>query len=324
MMALAEGCSRLRALQAHGVRAHVTMGGSSRSATLAKIASVDAPRRAFYRRLARFVSLNRLPGVIIDWTRPPNAKSFQGAESAAQEARAYASLLQDLRAALREADKGKPPDLRNNATLGVTLVIPVVPSVGEAEGGGYREGGEATSGTALSAADVLALRYADRIHLMAYDNWSDPAGHSSRAGAFVRVQAAILAGIPPRKLLLGIPFYGRRLGPQGFSDVHPYHELLQDASDGGGELNPTADTAGGGEVLPPYAFNGRATVFAKSEWARAQGLGGVFAWELRHDALATPGESLLAAMAEVVSAHTAAVEAAHPEQGGDASGKEEL
>lgn len=129
-----------------------------------------------------------------------------------------------------------------------------------------------------------AIAAVDAINLMAYDH---EGRHSTLAQAEADVTGFLRQGVPPQKLCLGLPFYGRDIAHPdtalGYADItRLYHPA------------PGVDEAGG------LYFNGPATVTQKVHYALAQRLGGVMVWELGQDA---PGaRSLLKAIRQAVAA----------------------
>ena len=114
----------------------------------------------------------------------------------------------------------------------------------------------------VAVADPAVLRpeavaAVDRVHLMAYDG---PA-HGSLGQATALVERALAQGIPPHKLLLGVPLYALT------ADGTPSYRDLLDAreDDEVGSLGPQ-------------------TLRAKAQLVQQKHLGGVFFWELTQDA----------------------------------------
>lgn len=132
----------------------------------------------------------------------------------------------------------------------------------------------------LAPAGIAAV---DAVNLMAYD-------HEGRHSTFAQSQADVAGflrlGVPPRKLLLGLPFYGRAV-------AHPdtalaYADILSQFHPA-----PAVDEAGG------MYFNGPATIKQKTRDALARHLSGVMVWEIGQDA---PGDaSLLKAIRQAVA-----------------------
>ncbi len=123
----------------------------------------------------------------------------------------------------------------------------------------------------VPANDIAAV---DRVHLMAYDARGR---HATPEFAAADVDRLIARGIPPAKICLGIPFYGR--GVDDPSRTLTYAEVIR-------KYRPAADVD---EVDGVY-FNGIRTVERKARYARERKLAGVMVWELGQDA---PGPSSL-------------------------------
>ena len=107
----------------------------------------------------------------------------------------------------------------------------------------------------------------DRVHLMSYDRGNR---HSTYEQAVIDVQTFLDAGIPPEKLILGLPFYGRKISPPHSS--LPYSEIVKGYS-------PAPDVD---EVDGMY-FNGVDTIRQKVCYGIAEGLGGFMIWEISQD-----------------------------------------
>ncbi len=114
----------------------------------------------------------------------------------------------------------------------------------------------------------------DRIHLMSYDRGEQ---HSTYVQAVTDVQAFLEAGIPPEKLILGLPFYGREMSPP--YDTFSYAQIVQAYAPA-----PNVDEAGG------IYFNGLNTIRQKVCYGIGERLGGFMVWEI---ALDTEDASLL-------------------------------
>lgn len=106
----------------------------------------------------------------------------------------------------------------------------------------------------------------DRVHLMSYDHdYPQATLEKSQAD----VQRLINAGCPRRKIVLGLPFYGRNKARA----AKIYSELQKEAA-----FSTNIDVVGG------YAFNNSASIEKKVRYAKAEQLGGVMIWELGQDA----------------------------------------
>lgn len=170
--------------------------------------------------------------------------------------------------------------------------------------------------------DVLH-RYLDFVNVMTYDmygSWSNTTGHHTglyeTAGADTTipssvgaVQRHLEAGIPPRKIVLGVALYGRGwagVDSENGGILQPYERYV--GSWGYDHIrrtfnDSTSFTRHWDEVAKaPYLWNPDSTMFIsyddpeslqhKAEFVRARGLGGIMYWEHSHD----PKEVLLDAI----------------------------
>ncbi|MGA5408446.1 glycoside hydrolase family 18 protein [Streptomyces lavendulocolor] len=171
---------------------------------------------------------------------------------------------------------------------------------------------DATPGGKIDATDYAgAARYVDWYNPMTYDYfgaWAaqgPTAPHSALTGypgipqaghhADATITKLKRLGIPARKLLLGIGFYGRgwagvtqkapggtATGPapgtyeQGFED----YKVLKDRCPAGGRVGGTAYAHCGDEW---WSYDTPATIAGKMAYKNRQGLGGTFFWELSGD-----------------------------------------
>jgi chitinase len=112
-----------------------------------------------------------------------------------------------------------------------------------------------------------AIEAVDRFHLMAYDH---EGRHSTFKSAKEDVERLQKRGVPPAKIYLGLPFYGRSIKDRRRETT--YAEIA-----GRAKLRPDLD-----EVDGVY-FNGVATIEQKTRYAKEAGLGGVMIWEIGQD-----------------------------------------
>lgn len=133
----------------------------------------------------------------------------------------------------------------------------------------HRDGRELSAAVApwqrLPAAGWAAL---DGVSLMSYDH---PGRHATLEQSQADVARLIAQQIPPRKIRLGIPLYGRSVTDA--NHAVPYAELLARH-----HPQPHVDEAAG------IYFNGRKTALAKFDLIRTQQLGGAMFWEIGQDA----------------------------------------
>jgi GH18 family chitinase len=116
---------------------------------------------------------------------------------------------------------------------------------------------------------LASFAVVDRVHIMSYDR---DAQHSTYEQAVKDLQLFIDAGLPPEKLILGIPFYGRNTQPP--YRVLAYNEIVR-------QYHPAFNVD---EVDGMY-YNGIETVQHKTCYALSKSAGGVMIWELAHDTL---------------------------------------
>jgi len=123
----------------------------------------------------------------------------------------------------------------------------------------------------------------DRIHIMSYDRGPQ---HSTYGQAARDLQTFLDAGLPRRKLILGVPFYGRRTEP-------PFNESTYTEIVGQFRPSPEVDEVNG------IYFNGITTIQRKTCLAMNENIGGVMIWELGQDT--ADDTSLLSAIRRTVN-----------------------
>jgi len=132
-----------------------------------------------------------------------------------------------------------------------------------------------------------SYQYVDQVHLMSYD---DKGIHSSYEKTVQHLKI-ILKQVPPHRVLLGLPFYGRLNSTSGMGQAMSYRDIVKTFGP-----RPDDDHAGG------FYYNGPQTIAQKTRLARRSGLLGVMVWELGQDA---PGEaSLLQAITQSLYEYT--------------------
>ena len=132
-----------------------------------------------------------------------------------------------------------------------------------------------------------AISAVDSVQIMAYDHDDQ---HSTFEGCQKDVQTVLAAGVPSKKIVLGLPFYGRDVKTR---DAMTYVEIVAKHRPA-----PEADQVGN------MYFNGPATIRRKTEFAMQSNLGGVMVWELGQDA--SGDQSLLKVVNEVTDRSTEA------------------
>jgi chitinase len=256
-----------------GVKVLVSVG--QRNTPWMKAAGDPALLAHLAGNIARFLEANGYDGLDVDWEPMPRDE---------EQGRAHAAFLRAMRAALPgrllTVDTSAPRFIRWN--------------------------------------DVASS--VDWIHLMGYDyhGWEEHAGHNAplyptsrfkdpcgEVSVFGTVEAYLGAhGIPPGKLLLGLPFYGHSFpGPglylksEGESRLWTYTDVwhLLSRPDVVRAYDPTArvPSAHARDGRQHVSYDDAESLAAKVAYARSKGLGGVFLWALGFDEV-EPGTMPLA------------------------------
>ena len=130
-----------------------------------------------------------------------------------------------------------------------------------------------------------AIDYVDRLHIMAYDRTNEV--HSTYDDAVAAVNHWKVFGFPKSKIILGLPFYGRKANWWHEPSYEPYDEIIAQYHPG-----PEVDEVNG------IYFNGINTIKAKTQYMVENDYGGVMFWEITED---SDGEtSLLTAISDEV------------------------
>jgi chitinase len=266
----------VQAAHAHGRKVLVSVGGGGGGKAVEgfPIVSADPVLRAgFIANLIEFCRENGYDGIDFDWEYPRNTTQRDN----------HALLVSELRA---EVDKLDPPLL-------ITMAI------------GARLGSDKTFDHAILKEKL------DWFNVMTYDFhglWSDRAGHNSpiysvaprgntvpqgcySAVSFLRDDM----GIPPEKLLLGLPFYGFLLeashirGPNDGGRYIGYSEIIVKWAAGGWTYHwdevsmvPWMTNDAGDRLI---TFDNPRSIGLKCDFARVNKLRGVMIWALGHDVL---------------------------------------
>lgn len=261
---------RLRQLKAQHphLKVMVAVGGYTLSARFPEVARTAAARQRFAASAVRFCRENGFDGLDVDWEYP-----------GAADRENFTLLLTELRRQLRAEGK-----LLSAALAAVPTHVDLPGVAGQL----------------------------DFINLMTYDyhgGWEpNRTGHNAPlfASDGLSVDATVTgylsAGVPPGKILLGVPVYGRSwAGATGVgsaaSGVGPgtwepgmldYRDILQRlAAQPSTYRRFTDDQARVPYLLTPsgvfITFEDKTSLAGKLDYARSKGLGGVMFWELSAD-----------------------------------------
>lgn len=265
----------------------LSLGGWDGSAGFSDAAASAQSRGVFVQSCLELVLAHGLDGVDLDWEYPVSGGA-PGVAHRPQDRENLTALLRDLRGALD----------RQGRRDGKRYVLTVAGAVN----GGYLNNIEPQA-----VAELV-----DHIFLMAYDlhgPWDAASGFNAplyaptdgpsryRSSVDGGISAWLDRGVPPEKLVLGMPLYGyiyqgvdrRNDGLfQSFSSARsvPWNKVRSDYLRQGAYRqlrHPEAEV--------PYLYGNRsflsyddpASIAAKAELARRRGLGGFGFWELSQD-----------------------------------------
>ena len=267
----------------------VSVGGWGWSGNFSDAALTDSSRNRFAASAAAFIRENALDGIDLDWEYPNQ---------------------------LGAGNTFRPEDI-HNFTLMLACVRKHIDSLAAVQG--RKEQyllTIATGGDSVYVANTELgelERYVDFINIMTYDyhnGLTSQTGHHSNlylSGSDSRdgdateksVRMHMEAGISPKKLNIGVPFYGRI-----WRGVEPVNNGLyrEAATTGTGipydrVLEALADTGFvrlyDSSAAAPFLWNSRDSVFisyddqvsiaSKTEYVKSKGLGGVMFWEYTED-----------------------------------------
>jgi len=271
----------------------ICVGGNGRSAGFSGAVSTRKTRRTFIAGLLALCEKTGLDGVDFNWEYPGYrfGQGYQADDAVTRDYHGLEALLKETAEAFRPSGRlvtiAYYPDRRQETML------------------------------------ARMAHYTDAMHMMAYDQ----AGRHSTY-EFARDAAAQAAELlPPSKITLGVPFYGRSTST---GEWRSYEDLLKapEFPDGPSQSRDTDETQG-------FYYNGPATIARKTRLAASLGLQGIMIWEVGQDCREAPvvrrgkvlhvqtcpsegpAASLLSAIGEVVAAaEGSATEPAAPRKSG--------
>ncbi|CAJ0546179.1 Ff.00g096520.m01.CDS01 [Fusarium sp. VM40] len=258
----------------------LSIGGFNGSPALASGVSTQAGRQRFVATAVKLITDWGFDGIDIDWEYPANA----------QEARNYVSILSGVRKAL--------DNYSTTNKLNYHFLLTVATSAGA---GNY---------------NIMNMKgmdaWLDAWHLMAYDYsgpWDSTTGHQANVFASKNwplttklstdkaLNDYIAAGVPPKKILMGMPLYGRSFSKtdgfgKSYSGMAGNSEgiyLLKELP------RPGAKTSYNADLIASYTYDSKKRELvtmddlksgqAKAGYINERGLGGAFYWEASGDRL---------------------------------------
>lgn len=257
------------------LKVSLSVGGWSWSLNFATVACDPAKRQRFIQTSIKLIADLGLDGLDIDWEYPKSD----------QEAFHYVHLLYETRIAL-DAYQQQCNQLDQPRLL-LTVAVPCGPEH-------YRK---------LRLAEMQP--YVDIFYLMAYDyagSWDSKTGHQAAmfGGALNTDQAVndyLAAGVPPNKLVMGLPVYGRGFsntdGPEcGFQGV-PKGTWEEGQFDYKCLPKPGATEYNDHQRMASWSYDPNAREFItydtpqviaqKCDYIKQRQLGGAMFWELSAD-----------------------------------------
>lgn len=266
----------------------VSVGGWLWSTNFSDVSLTPASRARFIDSAVQFVTQYNLDGLDIDWEYPglPGA----GHPFRAEDKQNFTALLREMRAALDGASR------KSHRRLYLTIAAGASPDF-------------------LQHTEMAKVaRIVDTVNLMSYDYYEPGDGpitghHAAlytnprdpeKTSADASVRAFEHAGVPPAKLLLGVPLYGHT-----WADVPPSHNGLYQPG------KPAAHTGAPFSLIEssmlnqgftrtwdpvsqvPTLYNSATRLFVsyedpqsiagKCRYVHAHSLGGIMVWDLEDD-----------------------------------------
>ncbi len=288
----------------------ISIGGWTWSARFSDVALTDASRKKFAKSCVAFMSKYGFDGVDVDWEYPVRGGMPSNKTRPADRAN-YTLLLAELRRQLNELGS------QTGRKYLLTIAAPAGPS------------------TYVNLELSKIHPYLDWINLMTYDfagGWSSktnfnaplyPPAEDAALGlsAHSAVQAYLKAGVPEKKLVMGVPFYGRGWkgvggGEHGLRSSHSgvpmgtWENGMFDYKDlkanylGSGYTRHWHATAKVPWLYHPakkimISYDDTTSLAAKADYVVKNRLGGVMAWELSCD---DSGNSLVKAISKILKA----------------------
>lgn len=241
------------------LRLVITIGGAGRSDHFSVVTSSRISRNRFIKQLIKLVKRHDLDGIDYDWEVPTSQI----------EVRNYHSLIRETYEELRQVNQQQESDRK------ILISMTVHPN---------------------HIMEPEYYQYVDYIHMMTYDMMpSNMPFHHARFD-MVTEWARRLIGekgrCPSRKIILGIPAYGRH--KINHNEVKTYSEIIDQYIDSTTSNNEGQTTLRDIDDIDSYAdfsFDSPSNVRRKMSWSIENDLGGVFFWEIGQDKHITSNDS---------------------------------
>ncbi len=244
----------------------VSNADNSQGGGFSAMAKTDEGRKAFAKDCLAFIEEWGIDGIDIDWEFPGLSWSGHACDPAV-DVENHVLLMKQLR-----------------ATLGTKYLLTYA---------GYVMDKKSVS-TGMRYIDIAGVNpYVDYVNVMTYDMDEQPHHHSAlrSANAYYDCVRAVAnytsAGVPPDKIVLGIPFYGRRSFSKSPTAISYKKILTMDQAvyktdnwDNAASV-PYVTTIADGKFYCGY--DNQQSITLKGTWANGLGLKGMMCWEYDGD-----------------------------------------
>ncbi len=255
-----EAIAKLKKKHPH-LKVLLSVGGWG-SGRFSEMAADERLRAKFARDCRRVVKKYNLDGIDIDWEYP--TVTAAGISASGNDTENFTLLMRDIREAVGKRKLLTLATVCNAKYIDFPAIMP----------------------------------YVDFVNIMAYDMTMNVAvhhsplftsGNTSELSAANSIDAHIAAGVPPHKLVLGVPFYGRGneefRKSASFSRMPALPEGFAEQWDGQAQSSYIANREG----KFVFGYETPRSLAAKCRYAKEKGLKGIMFWEYAGD---TPDNEL--------------------------------
>lgn len=178
----------------------VSLGGWGWSDHFSDMALTSQSRKIFIDSAIKFITDHQLDGLDLDWEYP--GQPGEGNIYRAQDKKNFTLLIKELRKAMQYLEKTKAPKTGDHYLL----------TIAAAANQAYLDHTQMDK----------VQKYLDYINIMTYDfrGFGNQTGHhanlspslwdeNNKANIHSTIDAFIRSGVPPHKIVMGVPFYGR-------------------------------------------------------------------------------------------------------------------